>query len=139
MGFAGRWRLGFAGRWRLGFAGRRGFRLLCWLRLGLVSRLRLGSVCLRGLRFVCCLGRGLGLVHTPHVLMGEVLARVRVRDLVTILLIVRAVPVDGRPEIAQSVAERPRHLRQSLRAEDDQGHDQDEQQMRGLEDVADHR
>lgn len=44
----------------------------------------------------------------------------------------------GASEVADALAERPSHLRQSLRTEHDQSDHQDEDQMRRLENVSDH-
>jgi hypothetical protein len=51
---------------------------------------------------------------------------------------VRLLAADGVSEVAQTPAERPSHLRQPLRAEDEQRHYQDKKKVRRLQDVSDH-
>jgi hypothetical protein len=47
-------------------------------------------------------------------------------------------PADRGPEVAQSAPERPTDFGQPLRAENQQSHDENEQQVCRLEKVADH-
>jgi hypothetical protein len=56
-----------------------------------------------------------------------------------VAVLVALLAADRRPEVAEPVAQLPRHLRQPLGSEDQQGDHEDEQQVRRLEDVANHR
>jgi hypothetical protein len=53
--------------------------------------------------------------------------------------LVQLIAVDRVPEVANPTTERTPDLGKPLGAEHEQGHDEDEEQVRGLEDVADHQ
>jgi hypothetical protein len=86
---------------------------------------------------VDCLDRLI--VEGRHVRVLVDVGVVRMRDdVVGRVGFVTVLTADRRLEIPQAASKLSRHLRQSLRSEDEQRDHQDEQQVGGLEDVADH-